>query len=390
MFNSRAFILLLSLALCGSARAWEDAFSQWKASAYIQVLQIDRFEGGLAPAAALNDQGNGAGGYNRDGLFGRKVESKLWGPLGWEGWSTTLGVQTDLSNSGFTDLLVGWQNSTGSLKIAAGQQRLPFGWEQQLSGSRTPLIQRELSYGFANYGHLANWGLGILNERAWGLRGDWRQPLGPGSGPLSLSIQAGAFEPSGFGFKTGAAGLGRAALRLDSASLPLALELGYSGHAGRNNLVVVTGNYEPLGFRNADPSTWTTAAGAGGKATVITWGPDASLDLLIFHARAELVRQALGRLSRGGGALTAWLDLLPPSCACRKPAIYARTEQAWSGFADGVRLAGALYKARTFGLQIPLPWRSQLKVEDLELYGDDFIGGIPGGHIDQAQLQLEF
>ena len=88
--------LLSAFCMSGQAlQAWEDPFGQWKASAYLQVLQMDRPSGGMALSGFLDNQGDASSGYNQDGLFVRKLETKLWGPLGWEGWEATLGIQTE-------------------------------------------------------------------------------------------------------------------------------------------------------------------------------------------------------------------------------------------------------------------------------------------------------
>ena len=70
----------------------------------------------------------------------------------------------------------------------------------------------------------------MLNERGWGLRGDWNAQL---AGPFSFKAQAGAFQEGALDFAPGWAGLGRAAL--DFASGPASAELGYSAYAGRSN-----------------------------------------------------------------------------------------------------------------------------------------------------------
>jgi hypothetical protein len=377
------FALALALAaLASRLAAWQDPFSGWNASAYAQVLELNRPAGGQPGGQALDDQGDAAGGYKQDGPYLRKIEPKLWGPLGWDGWDLTLGVQTDLVNTTISDLYAQWKTGLGSLLLKMGQERMPFGIEQQISASRLVTIERSLIYGFENYGHVANWGLSMLAERGWGLRADLVQPL---AGPLGLNLQAGAFDAAGSYFNPAVAGVARGALALGFG--PLALEGGFSFFASRANLGVPSDHYAPLGAVNEDPSLWESAAGSGGKATVLSWGPDLSANWGCLHGRAEMAQQSLGPLTRGGGETTLWCEL--PSWESRRPSLYAKFEQAWTAFGDGIHRPGSLYRGRTFGISCPLPYKASLKLESLQIYGDDFQAGFSDGQVYQAQMQFE-
>jgi hypothetical protein len=369
------------LALAAQPAHADDLFNQWRASAYAQALGLYRPQG-LPQAGVLNSDGLGSGGFNQDGLFVQKMEAKLWGPIQTQNWFMTLGTQTDLSSVSVTDAYVEWLSDSKAWSIKAGQERLPFGSEEQTSSARLLEVQRALVYGFGNYGHVTNWGLGILAERGYGLRADYHaQPLGW----LAGTVQSGIFQAQGSEFNPAAAILGRAALQLGIPSYQL--ELGVSGHASHASLTVPSTHYAPLGSRDLPSSAWEGADGSGDKATVLTWGQDASLDLGLLHLHGELAMQSLGALTRGGGKASAALDLAPGAKPCR---VYGSLDQAASSFGDGVHQAGALYKAQTLGLFLPLPWGSGLKLEHLHIYGDDFPAGFGSDTINQAQWQIDF
>jgi hypothetical protein len=365
----------------GSNAAAASLFDPWNAYAYAQGLALDRPQG-LPPAGDLDNNSHQSAGLNHDGLFVQKLEVKLWGPLGPDGWAATMGTQTDLVSTGLTDAYVEWVSASKAWSLKLGQERLPFGAEEQSSSARLLGVQRSLAYGFANYGHIDTWGLGVLNERGDGLRADYDAAL---ASRLHLVLQSAAMAVAGNSFNTAAAVAGRAALRWGNA--PWGLELGASGHASRANLEVASTHYQPLGSEGLDPSTWAVGSGDGGKATVLTWGQDARLDLGLLHLGAEAVFQSLGSLTRGGGKGSAACDL--PWGSGRPLYVYGSEDQASSNFGDGVHQPGALYRARTLGLFCPLPWHSGLKIEDLLISVEGLPGSFPDGQIYQAQWQIE-
>jgi hypothetical protein len=366
------------LALAPALRA-DGIFDPWQAYAYLQAIALDRPQG-LPPAGDLDDNSHQSTGLNHEGLFVQKLEAKLWGPLGPQGWSATLGTQTDLVSTGITDAYAEWVSPTKRWSLKAGQERLPFGAEEQRSSARLLGIQRGLPYGFANYGHVNSWGLGVLAERGDGLRLDFSQKAAPG---LGITLQSGAFSAGGNSFNPGPCASARAAIEV--GALPWALELGASAEAGRDNLEVASTRYLPLGALPG--GALDQGAGDGAKATVKTWGQDARLDLGPLHLGAEAAFQSLDALTRDGGKLSVACDL--PLGLGRPFYVYGCEEQAASNFGDGVHRPGSLYRARTLGLFSPLPLNSGLKLESLQVSGDDFPSSFLDGQIFQAQWQIE-
>jgi hypothetical protein len=380
--------LTVSLALAASTlRAWQDPFNDWSAAGYAQLLEINRPDHGRPPTGPLDSFDDAAGGYTRDGLYARMVNITLSGPMGWTGTRAVLGTQVYLGNASLTDLYAQWDSPLGSFKL--GQVYLPFGAEQQTSTKDLPGIQRGLIYGFENYGHTEPWGLELMNQRGWGLRWDGVRS----AGPVELLAQAGAQDFSGgYLYQNAVGGVARAGLswRRDGFGAQAA----YSVLLGRGQLITPPSEFTPLGGPQGAPEQ--DAADLSGKAVVKTWGPDAQADAGPLHGRAELALQTLHGLPRGGGQVTARLDLdallfsLGAPLSWQRAYVYAEWEQAASSFGDGVHQAGALYRATTYGLRLPLGWRPlSLKLEYLQVASDAFHGPLPDGRIYQAQLQLE-
>lgn len=356
--------------------AWQDRFDQWQAAALVQVLQIDRPEG-LAPGGPLDDAGDPATGMTQDGLWCRKVEVKVSGPLGWDGFSAVLGSQTDLNSVSLSDAYAQWTPAAWTLRL--GQERLPMGWEQQLGSGDLVGIQRALIFGFSNDGHLGPWGLGLMNERGWGLRGDTRWDWAGGR----AGLQAGAFDTAGNNFQ--AAVIGVARLEARQAWGPLGLEVGATGLAGRASLKTAPERYVALGQPDVS-QPWEAGDTVGGKGSLTLWAADAGADWRRLHARAELAWQTLDGWRGGGGHATAWLDLPGWPAPDAAPALYGRLEQAVTERPDGVHRPASLYRAATLGLSVPLAHRVSVKLEAQRLSDDDF-PAFAGGQIYQAQLQ---
>lgn len=378
MSRSRACLILVLCGLAAPAAAWQDRFGQWQASGDLQLIQVDRPGQALAPSGPLNSFGAPATGMFQDGLWASLVEAHVGGPLGWDGFSAVLNPKTDLNAAGFGDLYVQW-DTPWQWRLRAGQERLPLGWEQQLGAIRLVGIQRSLLYGFANYGHVGAWGLGLLNERAWGLRGDrsWSWSQG------GLDLQAGGFDGGGADFT--AAVFGQARLALRQTLGPLALQLAGDGLYGRASLLGEASAYIPLG--QTDPAQPPQAGDSvGGKGALSLAGVDGGLDLGPLHLRAEAMLARLAVWRRGGAMATAWLDL--PGWQARKPALYAKDEQAFTSRPDGVHRPDSLYRAVTVGLSAPAAWGASLKLEAVDLRDDDF-QPFAGGRIYQAEWQWE-
>jgi hypothetical protein len=379
MCRSRAAAVLVLWALAAPLAAWQDRFDQWQASGDVQAMQIYRPDQALAPSGPLNSLGAPATGIFQDGLWASLVEAHLSGPLGWDGFSLTLNPKTDLNSAAFGDLYVQW-DSPWRWRLRAGQERLPMGWEQQLGAVHLVTIQRSLMFGFANYGHVGLWGLGLLNERAWGLRGDrsWDWTQG------GLDLQAGGFDGGGADFTAAVFAQGRLSLRQQFG--PLGLQIAADGLYGRASLLSAANTYIPLG--QTDPAQPPEAGDfTGGKGALSLEGLDAGLDAGPLHARAEALLETLAGWRRGGLEATAWLDL--PGWQTRKPALYARDEQAFTNRPDGVHRPNALYRAETLGLSSPVAWGSSLKLEAVNLEDEDF-QPFAGGRIYQAAWQCEF
>jgi hypothetical protein len=376
MSRSRACLLLAWLGLAAPLAAWQDRFDQWQASADTQLLQVDRPNQALAPSGALNNYGDPATGMFQDGLWASLVEAHVSGPLGWDGFSAMLNPKTDLNAASFGDLYVQW-DTPWQWRLRVGQERLPLGWEQQVSPIHLVTVQRSLLYGFGNYGHVAPWGLGLLNERAWGLRGD-RSWTWDGGG---LDLQVGGFDGGGADFSAAVFGQGRLAVR--QAWGPVALLAGLNGLYGRASLLSAPNSYLPLG--QADPSqAWQAGDAAGGKGALSLGGLDAGLDVGPWHARAEAMLESLTVWRRGGAMATAWLDL--PGWQPVKPSLYAREEEAFTSRPDGVHRPNSLYRCGTLGLSAPAAWGASLKLEAVNVSDDDF-RPFAGGRIYQAELQ---
>jgi hypothetical protein len=377
--HRRAALLLACLGLAASLQAWQDPFDSWSANGYAQGLLIARPQDGQAPAGRLDSQGDNATGWCQDGLALRHLELSLSGPLGWQDWSATAAVFTDLNAVGFTDLFLQWQQD--GLKLRAGQLRLPFGDEEQASAKDMVAIQRGLCWGFSNYGSLGPWGLSCLAERGWGLRLDQALDLGS----AHASLQAGGFDAGGGDYNAGIVGLARAQAAWQQGAF--SAQAGASGSLGRSTLAVPSYGYAPLGAQSPNASPWVAASGLGGHGLVETGGADARLGLGPLQGQAEGLLQSLAGHERGGLAFTAWLDL--PSWEAPSLRPYARLEQAFTSFADGVHQPNSLYRLATLGLRLPLPWALELKLEGLQFLDDDFTD-FGGGRIYQAQLQSVF
>lgn len=356
--------------------AWTDAFDQWQVAGYAQVLQIVRPDHSLAPAGALDSNGDAATGFTQDGLWGQAVEVKISGPLGWPGWSAVMASHSDFNVASLADTYLQWNGAWGLWR--AGQLDLPIGWEQQRSGARLVGIQRALIWGFGNDGQLGPWGLALVNQRGWGLR--WDRVLAWDGGAMDQS--AGIFSANGGDYKGELMGTARSALRQRMG--PLGLGLGLSGMVGRAS-VLTSYDYAPLGL-NDSTGPWQAGETVGGKGVVALGVVDAGVDGGPLHARLELAWEDLvGRL-RSGGEGTVWLDL--PGWQRRRPALYGRVEQAVTQWADGVHRVGSLVRAATVGVSAPLPWGLSLKVEAQQLWDDD-LPAFAGGRIVQAQLQWD-
>jgi hypothetical protein len=369
---------LLACRLC----AWADPFSSWQETFYAQCLQVDRPANLHPTGLALDSNGDLAAGYKEDGLYAHLIEARMEGPLGWDGWAARLGVQTDLNSTTLSDAYAQWSLGPRRPILKIGQEYMPFGLEQQVSTGKLLGIQRSMAYAYGNYGLVTDWGLDMLNQRGWGLRGDWGLPLGSAWG---LTLQAAAMDAAGEYINPALAGIGHAELALSTRLLSMAV--GFSGYASRSNLEFPSMSYAPLGAAAGIPQAdWVAGAGLGTKSTVLTWGPDASVDLGCLHGNGELAMQSLGQSTRGGGQLQAWLEL--PSWEARRPYAYARLEQCWSGFGDLVRRPDSLYKGYTLGFFSPLPWGLSLKLEHVQITDDDFPGPFPGSDTYQAQLQI--
>jgi len=371
--------MLACLGLAASLHAWQDPLDAWSVKGYAQGLLIARPQDGQTPAGRLDSQGDNATGWYQDGLALRRFEVGLSGPLGWQDWSATAAVFTDLNAVGFTDLFVQWQQA--GLRLRAGQLRLPFGDEEQASSRDLVGIQRSLAWGFSNYGFLGPWGLACLSERGWGLRMDQALDLGS----VHASLQAGGFDAGGGDFNPGIVGVARAQASWQQGAL--SAQAGASGSLGRNTLNMLPFSYAPLGAQGPGSSPWVASGRLTGGSTVETGGADACLGLGPLKGQAEGLLQSLAGHKRGGLAFTAWLDL--PSWEPRSLRPYSRLEQAFTSFADGVHQPDSLYRLATLGLRLPLPWALELKLEGLQLLDDDFTD-FGGGRIYQAQLQSVF
>ncbi len=150
----------------------------------------------------------------------------------------------------------------------------------------------------------------------------------------------------------------------------------------------------PLGA--AEGAAFQKTADLEGSADILTWGPDLRLDAGSVHGRGEMAVQSLQGLLRGGGQLTASLDLdgllrrLGAPRGWTRADLYAKWEQAWSDFGDSIHLAHSLYRATTYGLGLPLGWTPlSLKLEFLDVSNDAYGGILPDGRIAQAQLQIQ-
>jgi hypothetical protein len=364
------------LSMAAPLSAWQDRFDEWSASADLKLMQIDRPGQALAPSGALDSDGDRATGYFQDGLWASLVEAHVGGPLGWDGFSVTLNPKTDLNSAGFGDLYVQWDAPSG-WRVRAGQERLPLGWEQQVPAIHLVTIQRSLLFGFANYGHVSAWGLGMLNERAWGLRGD-RTWTWPGGG---LDLQAGGFDGGGADFSAAVFGQVRLGMRQQWGGFSAGL--GLNRLYGRASLLSAPNFYTPLG--QADPAQPPVAGDvAGGKGALSLQGLDAGLDWGPLHGRADAMLEDLESWRSGGFQATAWLDL--PGWQAQQPSLYARDEQAFTGRPDGVHRPNSLYRAFTLGLSAPAAWGASLKVEAVDVQDDDF-QPFAGGRIYQAELQ---
>jgi hypothetical protein len=368
----------LLLALGARLAAWQDPFQQWKASGYAQVWALGRPETGLPRAGALDDSGHEASGWRLDGLFVRNLELKLAGPLGWDGWSARLSSSTDLQQYGVADAAVEWA-PLDSLKLQAGQMRLPFGQELQLSSASLPAFQRSLILGYPNYGHVNGWGLGLLNERGLGLRADW-SPWA--NAPLRPVLQAGAFMAKGQGWYRLNGGGGRGALRWELGAL--GGEAGASLFVAHGQFAWQAASYQPLGVDPMPSSAWTKVEDLG-RGTVLTWGEDAALALGPLHAQAEFAWQSAADRMRGGGEGTLWMEL-PVGMGTR---VYVRREGASSGWGDGVHRVDGWYRSEAYGVHLGLPAGQSLDFARTEFGGDDVATGFPG-QLWLAQWQLDF
>ncbi|HTB21909.1 MAG TPA: hypothetical protein VK914_04290 [bacterium] len=382
-------LCLAFLALAASPlRAGQDPFDAWSVSGYAQLLEINRPAGGLPPTGPLDDFGDAANGYTRDGLYFRMLNISLSGPLGWPGTRAVLGTQVNQGTASLTDVYAQKSGAFGSFRL--GQVYLPFGAEQQLSSKDLPGIQRGLIYGFEDYGATQDWGLQLMNQRGWGLRWDCARPL---AGPLQAILQAGAQDfGGGVLYQNALGGVGRAALDWEQGGF--GAQLGYSALLARGQLLTPPSEFTPLGAPQGAPSEGATDL--SGHAVVETWGPDAQADAGPLHGRAEMALQSLHGFLRGGGQATAGLDLdavlaglgAPP--AWQGAYLYVEWEQAFSDFGDGVHQTGALYRAQVYGLRLPLGWDAlSLKLESLQVSKAASGALMPDGRIYQAQLQLE-
>jgi hypothetical protein len=374
-------LVLLSLAWAASLAAWEDGFGQATVSGFIQVWNLTR-PGGASPAPTgpLDDAGRAAGGWRADGLYLRLFEIEMGAGLGLPGVSLHVGSRNNLSQASVGDAHVLW-TALPDLDVRVGQFRLPFGLEQQLSSAALPTLERALVYGYSNYGHVDAWGLGLLSERGVGLRVDYSpaSPFPSDEADLRFALQAGAFYAKSQGFSSVLGGGGRVQLRW---GLPQRhVQVGTSVFAGRGRSERRADHYAPLGR----PEAWIAVAELG-RPILLTWGVDAELQVHPLHLQAELALQRAEALERGGGALTGWMELpIPP----RGWELYVRLEQAWPGWADGVRAPGALLRGRALGLRARLPRRQNVVCEWKDLEGDGLASAF-GGSLGTLQWQAEF
>jgi hypothetical protein len=385
---SRA-LLLPALALCAStARAWQDPFASWTAGGYAQFLEINRPAGGLPPAGNLDAWNDAAGGYTRDGLGFRIADVRLSGPLGFPGFSAAMESQAYLGTASLTDCYTQWDTVTGRWRL--GQVYLPFGLDLQTSYRDLCGVQRDLVYGFENYGHVQPWGLQLMNQRGMGLRWDGTRPL---AGPLSVFAGGGAqLFNGGDLYLNAAGGIARLGARWQAGDC--AVQAAFSALEARATLQPIPSDFVPLGA--PEGAAFQPTALDGGKARILSWGPDALADCGPLHGRAELALQSLHGLLRGGGEATARLDLdwllrrLGAHTGWTRAYVYAKWDQAWTRFGDGVHAPDSLYRTAAYGLRLPLGWPpASLKLESLNVGNDAYGSSLPDGRITQAQLQVE-
>jgi hypothetical protein len=391
MSRSRVFLAAVILgAVYGSApttaHAWSDPFNAWNASGYLELLQIDRPSGGLPPTGFLDDQSQAADGYTRDGVWGRSLDVRLSGPLGYPGWSAALESATNFDTTTVADAFVRVQGAWGAWTL--GQCYLPFGAEQQVSKADLVTIQRSLVYGFENYGHLQPWGLELVNQRGIGLRWDdfWGLP-----GGAILSAQAGTFGFSGGEYLNAEGGLGR--LNAEWGRGVFRVQAAWSLLGARAGWALQDGAYAPLGA--AQDAPFIVAAAPTGKGLMRAWGPDASMQFGVLHVHAEWAAESLEGGLRGGGQWTAfaapaqWLSGQGLAKAWSDWRPYVRFDQAFTSFADGMHAPNAPIKAQVLGLQMPTGWdAANLKWEYVLLRCDASGGVIPDGRIFQVQAQI--
>jgi hypothetical protein len=362
--------------MAASLGAWEDPFAQWQVSAYVQAFGLMRPPGALAPAGVLDNFGRSSGGYNNDGAFVRKLEAKVSGPSGFEGWDAVAGVQTDLNKAAPADLYLERRWQAWGLKL--GHCRLPLGWENQQSSAKLPGIQRSLALGMGNYGHTQDWGLGLAPERAYGFRLD---ALASPDRVLDWQLEAGGYYGKGGGYQGAWMGAARAGFALGRGNIWIkAFFNGMGGYARPNE---IPASYAALGLeRIQDPALWEQGALIPGRS-LLSWGPDLALDLGPLHGRAELLLQSLGGHTRGGGHASVWVEH-------RKFILLFKAEQAWAGYGDGIHRPHSVYWGQSLGLSLPLWEGATLKAERQVIWNED-LGKrpVPGGEISLVQLQQE-
>ncbi|MBN1594528.1 hypothetical protein JW933_01240 [candidate division FCPU426 bacterium] len=275
----------------------------------------------------------------------------------------------------------------------AGQFRIPFGHELQISSRDLDTPERSLLYGFGNFGWVEDMGFALLQERSYGLCLDMEwEPVFASMAPfLSLACVAGNSkntQPDLPAQAVARIGVG-SSLHLEELMHDLAL--GVSCAYGRQKYSPRQWEYMPIG------STGNLASNPGARMVTEAWeqyetaavfGADAMLRLNEVTVKTEWASRSLSRGRASGYYITGIFDL--SAYVLEGMAAVLRWEEASGTYSDGAHRPGQFYQAATAGLKWNLSGFWTLRLDYIALYLDRIPHAFNGSDIVSAQVQFTF
>jgi len=311
-----------------------------------------------------------------------------------DGWVVAAGAAVAGAHAKFKEGYVQYAPDD-ALRVRTGYFRVPFGMDPQVGSEKMDTVERPIIYGFGNFGWIGGLGFGMVGERDYGLRADYRWDAEFAS--FSPSVSGGIFMGNGFG--VAGRGISQGMVRVSAASA-IDLEeiqndfaVGLSGSWGWNKLVrSQSGRYLPVGSAGdlaANPSAALTPADLAERGRVMVLGCDVTSRMNELTFKFEWAGR---EVHRGYWTQGYYVTGIYNFGAWGAPdlELVGRWEQASLNYADGVHQPGRYYQAATAGVNWSLGkfWRVQANA--IAILIDDRPHQFRGSDLLITQLQLTF